>query len=79
MYISNAIRNHRNYDADDYAYLNAIGWTDAEILARWDAEAEAAMALVDGKQRRRVASWRRCCATSNRTAQPIRKIEGATH
>lgn len=34
-----AIRNHSNYDADDYAYLSAIGWTDADIVARWDAEA----------------------------------------
>lgn len=39
MQIANAIRNHRNYDADDYAYLTAKGWTDAQILARWDEEA----------------------------------------
>ncbi|WP_338618359.1 hypothetical protein [Pigmentiphaga sp. CHJ604] len=37
--MNNAIRNHRNYDADDYAYLAAKGWSDAEILARWDQEA----------------------------------------
>ena len=39
MQNANAIRNHRNYDADDYAYLAAKGWTDAQILARWDEEA----------------------------------------
>ncbi len=36
-----AILNHPNYNADDYAYLLAKGWTDAEILARWTAEAES--------------------------------------
>ena len=35
------ILNHRNYDADDYAYLAAKGWTDAEILERWDDEAKS--------------------------------------
>lgn len=39
MKTANAIRNHRNYDADDYDYLTAKGWTDAQILARWDEEA----------------------------------------
>ena len=34
-----AIRNHRNYDANDYAYLSSKGWSDEEILARWDEEA----------------------------------------
>lgn len=34
-----AILTHRNYDKDDYAYLAAKGWSDAEILARWDQEA----------------------------------------
>lgn len=38
---SDIIRNHRNYDADDYAYLHAIGWTDTAILTRWDAEAQS--------------------------------------
>lgn len=33
------VKNHSNYDADDYAYLVAKGWTDAQILARWDEEA----------------------------------------
>lgn len=37
--MTNTIRNHRNYDADDYAYLNAKGYTDSEILARWNEEA----------------------------------------
>ena len=36
---TDAIQKHPNYDADDYAYLAAKGWTDAQILARWDAEA----------------------------------------
>ncbi len=39
MKTANAIRTHRNYDADDYAYLIAKGWTDAQILARWNEEA----------------------------------------
>ena len=41
MQTPDALHNHRNYDADDYAYLIAKGWTDAEILARWDAEAKS--------------------------------------
>jgi hypothetical protein len=32
-------KQHSNYDADDYAYLTAKGWTPAQILARWDEEA----------------------------------------
>jgi hypothetical protein len=39
----NKITDHRNYDADDYTYLTAKGWTDTEILARWDAEAKIGM------------------------------------
>lgn len=35
-----AILSHSNYDADDYAYLVAKGWTNAEILARWSEEAQ---------------------------------------
>jgi len=34
-----AILTHSNYDADDYAYLTAKGWSDDEILARWTEEA----------------------------------------
>ena len=34
-----AIVTHSNYDADDYAYLTAKGWADAQILARWNEEA----------------------------------------
>ena len=30
---------HPNFDADDYAYLSAKGWRNAEILARWTEEA----------------------------------------
>ncbi len=41
---TDAILNHSNYDADDYGYLIAKGWTDTEILARWDAEANAGKA-----------------------------------
>jgi hypothetical protein len=36
---SRAILTHSNYDADDYAYLCAKGWSDDEILARWTEEA----------------------------------------
>lgn len=39
MQTDNTILNHANYNADDYAYLTAKGWTDAQILARWDSEA----------------------------------------
>jgi hypothetical protein len=41
MQTPSAIQNHANYDADDYAYLIAKGWTHAAILARWDAEAKS--------------------------------------
>lgn len=34
-----ALRNHSNFDADDFAYLRGKGWTNAEILARWNQEA----------------------------------------
>ena len=37
--MNNAIRNHPNYDQNDYAYLVAKGWSDGEILRRWDEEA----------------------------------------
>ncbi len=37
---SQAILNHRNFDADDYAYLVAKGWGEEEILTRWTNEAE---------------------------------------
>ena len=40
MQTNNPIQNHRNYDADDYAYLVAKGWSDEEILTRWNAEAK---------------------------------------
>jgi hypothetical protein len=40
MQTNTALQQHTNYDADDHAYLTAKGWTDAEILARWDAEAK---------------------------------------
>ena len=40
MKTNRAILTHRNYDADDYAYLVAKGWNDEEILARWTQEAE---------------------------------------
>ena len=41
MQTNNALQQHANYDADDYSYLAAKGWTDAEIAARWDAEAKS--------------------------------------
>lgn len=37
----NAIQTHPQYDANDHAYLAAKGWTDQQILARWDQEASA--------------------------------------
>ena len=39
--LATKITDHCNYDADDYAYLAAKGWTDSEIAARWDAEAKS--------------------------------------
>jgi hypothetical protein len=33
------IAHHANFNADDYLYLRAKGWTDEAILARWDDEA----------------------------------------
>lgn len=41
MTATNQIKTHRQYDAEDHAYLAAKGWTDAQILARWDQEAAA--------------------------------------
>ena len=41
MTTNQTIQNHRNYDADDYAYLAAKGWSDAEIIERWGAEAKS--------------------------------------
>jgi hypothetical protein len=35
------IQTHANFNADDYAYLAAKGWTDAEILKRWNEERAA--------------------------------------
>ncbi len=37
--MTQAIQTHPNFDADDYAYLAAKGWTDQQILARWSQEA----------------------------------------
>ncbi|MFZ1418251.1 MAG: hypothetical protein WAS93_07920 [Burkholderiaceae bacterium] len=33
-----AIKNHPQYTENDYRYLKAKGWTDKEIIARWDEE-----------------------------------------
>ncbi len=41
MKASQKILNHSNYNADDYAYLVAKGWTNSEIAARWTEEAKA--------------------------------------
>lgn len=40
MQTTDTLQKHPNYDADDYAYLSAKGWTDEEIQTRWDAEAK---------------------------------------
>ena len=32
------IKKHPQYTLNDYRYLKAKGWTNKEILARWDAE-----------------------------------------
>jgi hypothetical protein len=36
-----APKSHPQYDADDYAYLLAKGWTRQEIVARWNEEAKS--------------------------------------
>ena len=32
------IRQHAQFDENDYAYLSTKGWPDEEILERWDQE-----------------------------------------
>lgn len=34
------IRNHKNFDQDDYNYLTAKGWTNQQIQDRWNVESE---------------------------------------
>jgi hypothetical protein len=41
MQTNDALQQHVNFDADDYAYLAAKGCTNAEIATRWDAEAKS--------------------------------------
>jgi hypothetical protein len=36
--MTDEIKRHPNFNADDYAYLAAKGWSDAEIVARWNTE-----------------------------------------
>ena len=36
-----AIQEHKNYDQDDYEYLRGKGWSENEILKRWDQELAA--------------------------------------
>lgn len=33
------IKNHSNFNSDDYAYFRAKGWGNKEIADRWDQEA----------------------------------------
>jgi hypothetical protein len=61
----NKITDHRNYDADDYAYLTAKGWTDAEILARWDAEVKSGVGPC---------RWQTAAARSKLAAVTCRKL-----
>jgi len=35
------IQKHPNFNVCDYSYLKAKGWTNEEILARWDEEHKA--------------------------------------
>ena len=35
------IQNHPQYTTNDYNYLKAKGWTNAEIKTRWDQEHKA--------------------------------------
>lgn len=39
--MNSQIRNHPNYNPDDYAYLRAKGWADSDILQRWTEERRA--------------------------------------
>lgn len=43
------LQNHAQFNADDYAYLQAKGWTNKQIAERWDQE------KTDG---RRPCSWK---------------------
>jgi hypothetical protein len=36
--MTDQIKTHPNFNADDLAYLKAKGWSDAEIVARWKTE-----------------------------------------
>jgi len=36
---SSRVKQHRNFNQDDYNYLRNKGWDDAKILQRWDEEA----------------------------------------
>ncbi|MEA2107894.1 MAG: hypothetical protein U9P07_00525 [Pseudomonadota bacterium] len=38
MSVPKYILRHTNYNADDYSYLHAKGWTNKEIKLRWDQE-----------------------------------------
>lgn len=35
------IKAHSQYNAEDYTYFRAKGWTNSEIISRWDEEAAA--------------------------------------
>ena len=34
-------KKHQNFSSDDFAYLSAKGWSESEIVARWNEEAAA--------------------------------------
>lgn len=33
------IKKHSQYTESSYRYFKSIGWTDEELIERWDAEA----------------------------------------
>jgi hypothetical protein len=50
MTTNQTLRKHSNFNSDDYAYLAAKGWTDAEIIERWDDRSQKRQGplLLDG-------------------------------
>ena len=44
-----SLKKHPQYTLNDYRYLKAKGWTDKEILARWDSEKAQGKAPAEWK------------------------------
>lgn len=44
------VEAHPNYSANDYEYLSEKGWSDQEILDRWDEEHKAGKGAQQGNK-----------------------------